>query len=210
MTRHERVDDSVRDGAEGYVFGSIEPGEAREFETHLSGCAACRAEVESVRSLAGELAGFAPEVEPPAGLFDRVRDRVRRERAGAATQVWKGWASDPEPAGGATFVFAEKGSFVPTAVPGVEVRRLFVDSANDRVTMLVRMAAGAAYPPHVHGGPEECLVLEGDLLVGSTRMRAGDYQRIGRGGVHGVQSTDAGCLLFIVSSLHDRLLESAP
>jgi len=40
-------------------------------------------------------------------------------------------------------------------------------------------------------------------------MRAGDYQRMERGATHLVQSTQAGCLLFIVSSLQDELLTGA-
>jgi len=39
-------------------------------------------------------------------------------------------------------------------------------------------------------------------------MHAGDYQRVEVGSEHPVQSTENGCLLFIVSSLHDELLES--
>jgi anti-sigma factor ChrR (cupin superfamily) len=80
-----------------------------------------------------------------------------------------------------------------------------MDSARDRMTCLVRMAAGTAYPRHIHAGPEECLVLEGELRVGDEMLRAGDYQRAAPGSHHPVQSTDRGCLLLIVSSLSDEL-----
>jgi quercetin dioxygenase-like cupin family protein len=74
--------------------------------------------------------------------------------------------------------------------------------------MLVRMEPGSSYPGHVHGGPEECYVISGDLRVGdSLHMRAGDYQRVAAGMTHPVQSTDEGCLLLITSSLHDELTE---
>jgi hypothetical protein len=54
-------------------------------------------------------------------------------------------------------------------------------------------------------------VLQGDLRVGPTlHMRAGDYQRVEKGHQHPVQSTDGGCLLFIVSSLHDELVVAGP
>ena len=42
----------------------------------------------------------------------------------------------------------------------------------------------------------------GDDIV----MHAGDYQRMGGGTVHPVQSTEGGCVLFIISSLHDELM----
>jgi len=52
-------------------------------------------------------------------------------------------------------------------------------------------------------------VLEGVLNVGDLRMKAGDHQRAAAGSAHVVQSTDSGCLLFIVSSLRDELLPGA-
>ena len=85
-------------------------------------------------------------------------------------------------------------------------RRLFVDDTSGRVTMMVRMAAGTSYPSHRHGGFEECFVLEGDLQVGSEMLHAGDYQRASAGSVHGVQSTERGCLLLLSSSPGDELL----
>ena len=103
------------------------------------------------------------------------------------------------------FVAAE-GPWEATAVPGIEARKLFVDEPNDRVTMLVRMAPGAAYPSHRHAGPEECYVLQGDLRTGDVVQHAGEYQRAAMGSVHPSQSTEGGCVLLIVSSLHDTLL----
>jgi anti-sigma factor ChrR (cupin superfamily) len=74
--------------------------------------------------------------------------------------------------------------------------------------MLVRMTEGASYPSHRHAAAEECLVLEGDLIVGEDVLRAGDFQRSEAGSVHPPQSTRAGCLLYILSSLEDELLEA--
>ena len=68
------------------------------------------------------------------------------------------------------------------------------------------MAAGSSYPGHLHGGVEECLVLEGDLQVEGEELRAGDYQRAEASSQHGTQWTKNGCLLLIVSSQHDALL----
>jgi hypothetical protein len=51
------------------------------------------------------------------------------------------------------------------------MRLLFVDRDHSRCTALVRMAAGATYSSHVHNGPEECFVLEGDLHVGDALLR---------------------------------------
>jgi quercetin dioxygenase-like cupin family protein len=42
--------------------------------------------------------------------------------------------------------------------------------------------------------------------VGDLVLRTGDYQCVPAGSVHGVQSTASGCLLLIVSSMHDELI----
>lgn len=87
------------------------------------------------------------------------------------------------------------------------MRRLFVDRAANRMTAMFKMAPGAAYVPHVHGGAEECYVLEGDLHVGDEiMMRAGDYQRAPAGSLHGVQRTEGGCTLLITCSLDDEVV----
>jgi anti-sigma factor ChrR (cupin superfamily) len=92
-------------------------------------------------------------------------------------------------------------------IPGVRAKRLYVDPQHDTVTMLIRMDPGASYLPHRHAGPEQCFVLEGDLRDGELVVRAGDFQCAAEGTVHGSQQTESGCLLLIVSSLRDELLD---
>lgn len=162
-------------------------------------------------------------VAPPAALRERVLATIANEALGQAkpvsgpevhkpsapgqhdVQVWKNWR---RPAGPVDFYLQREneGDWEATAVPGVEVKKLFVDQQRRYTTMLVRMAAGTAYPGHRHAGFEECYVLLGDLHVGDNVLHAGDYQRAEGGSIHGVQSTARGCLLFIVSSLEDELL----
>jgi anti-sigma factor ChrR (cupin superfamily) len=88
----------------------------------------------------------------------------------------------------------------------VFTKQLYVDPARDTVTMLVRMEPGSSYPPHRHGGPEECLVVEGDLRVGDVVLQAGDYQCAAGDSTHDVSTTVNGCILLIVSSQYDELL----
>jgi putative transcriptional regulator len=142
-----------------------------------------------------------PPASPPAGLKDRLMERIR---SGAAVQAWKQWR--PDSPDDNVIVRGGVSEWQPTAVEGVSVRRLFVDAAADRITMLVKMDAGTSYPAHRHGGVEECFVLEGDLYGPDFEMKAGDYQRLAGGSTHGVQGTRTGCLLFIVSSMNDDLL----
>jgi anti-sigma factor ChrR (cupin superfamily) len=206
-TRHDRLDDLARDRAAAYVLGSLSLEERAELEAHLRACDLCRREVESLESVLGDLAALAPAMSPPPALKERLLARVR-ESEPSVTQPWKQWLPATSEAG-LTLVRAGEGAWEPSGVDGVEIRRLFLDRENDRATMLVRMAPGTSYPAHVHGGAEECYVLQGDLDVAGTRMVAGDYQRATSGSLHGIQSTVGGCLLFIVSSLHDELSQEA-
>jgi putative transcriptional regulator len=191
--------------AELYALEALAPPERMAFERHLTACARCAAETRALSAVVADLGLAAPAVAPPAGLRQRLLAELAREGAGAGTQVWKSWR--PMPAAGAAHVVrAADSPWEATAIAGIEVRRLHADPANDRVTMLVRMAAGTAYPPHRHGGPEECFVLEGELQVGE-ELRS-DYQQMAAGEVHPLQSTATGCLLLISSSMRDELLEA--
>jgi anti-sigma factor ChrR (cupin superfamily) len=217
MNAHEFLDDDLRDLASLFVLGSVEPEAARGFRLHLAACDVCRAEVESLARTTARLTLAAPEIAPDPRLWTRVLERIRaRAPRGAAasrrpTQVWKSWTAaeetDAPPDDGLLRADASEADFEPTGIEGIEVRRLAVDRAKDQVTMLVRMAPGTAYPAHRHGGAEECFVVEGDLRVGDLHMRRGDFQRSESGTLHPIQSTDGGCVLLIVSSTRDELIE---
>ncbi len=225
MNWHEFLDDDLRDLAALYVLKSLGADAARRYRLHLPGCEVCRAEVDSLAHTAAQLTATVPEVAPPPELWNRVLDRIRDPgvpkpgpKATAAgvpdavrpNQVWKEWSTTGDvDAAGLQYVAGSGpgAAFESTGIEGIEVRRLGVDRAKDQVTMLVRMAAGTAYPAHRHGGAEECFVLQGDLHVGPLHMQGGDFQRAEAGSLHPTQFTDGGCLLLIVSSTTDELIE---
>ena len=206
MTQHTTLLDDDRERAALHAVGALERDAAILYATHLEVCEACRAEVESHRAAVCALGRSLEPVAPPPSVKTRLATAVRAELDAAAIQKWKQWT--PSAPGEAMTLVRGKDEWEATGVGGVEVRRLFVDKANDRLTMLVRMTAGTEYPAHRHAGVEECYVLEGDLYGTGWEMRAGDYQRLELGSVHGVQGTRGGCLLFIVSSMNDELLPS--
>lgn len=229
MNAHEFLDDDLREQAALFVLGSLAEDDARRWRLHIARCLACREEVLGLERISGELAILAPAVAPPPQLWQRVLERVRQlprpltsiqaltpmqalTPDATTGQVWKQWPAADAELGPFTYVDEDAGAFQPTSFPGISARRLFVDRERDRVTMLVRMEPGSAYPAHRHGGPEDCFVLQGDLEIaddsdaGEREMRAGDFVRSAPGSAHGVQSTRAGCLLFLVSSLNDELL----
>jgi quercetin dioxygenase-like cupin family protein len=173
-----------------YIAGALGDAERAAFEARLTagwpeGEEALRQLTEAVRILAAE----APPVDPPpwikASLLAAVGDTRAADRTAAARLA------------GIEFRFAEDGEFVRGSAPGVWVRMLHLDRRRRQFTCLVRLEPGASYPAHAHDGPEECLVLEGDVNVGGVRMRAGDYQRVEPGTDHGEQRSEGGALLYI-------------
>lgn len=212
----QKMDKNWRELASGYALGSLEPSERIAFEAQLAVDPALRAEVNALCEVVGEIGLTATPVTPSPQLWQKIRGGLGFSSAHDAlalgttkegvVQPWKEWPA-PAEAKGLLYVAAGSGEWEETAIAGVRVRKLFVDEANDRATMLVQMDAGTSYPGHRHAGAEECYVLAGDLIVGDRElvMKAGDYQRADSGSHHPVQWTENGCLLFIVSSLHDEL-----
>ena len=62
----------MRELTGAYVLGAITAEERAVFETHLTTCPECAAEVASMRAASGALAQAVPQVQPPAALRDRV------------------------------------------------------------------------------------------------------------------------------------------
>lgn len=195
-----------------YSLGELAAVDQKALELHLETCAVCREELARTEAALQALASSAPEVAPPAHLWARLEQRLERKggrsgspratEAPAGVDPWKRWAADPS--GTPVLVPSDRGAWEATSIDGIQARRLFVDEHSDRVTMLVRMRAGTAFPGHRHAGPEECYVLSGDLRFDEHVMRAGDYQFCPAGSSHSVQSTEEGCLLLLVSSQHDQ------
>lgn len=173
-------------------------------------CAICQEAERRVAAVFDDLLLVARPVAPRADVRDRVLRAIRGSAtpppappAPASIQVWNRW-----PATDSRFytLAADDGAWQDTAIAGIQARVLRVDEQRDEVTMLVRMAAGTAYPSHRHGGDEQCYVLQGDLQVEELQMHAGDYQFAPAGSIHGVQRTRGGCTLLLVSSRHDEIL----
>ena len=59
------------------------------------------------------------------------------------------------------------------------------------------MAPGATLPPREHITDEECLMLEGEVMVGDIRLSAGDYHFAQKGSQHGLATTQTGGLAFL-------------
>lgn len=216
-----RVEDAAELAAL-YLSGALEPQERVAFEAELAaGREAYRAELQRLQETVIALGDAAGAIDPPpsvrasilrhieAEATERKPVAAERDAAGidaSREQIWRKWESDPDR--DALFTLrAQEGSWEETGVAGVRVRRLFVDRESNRMTAMFKMEPGTSYPEHVHDGPEECYVLEGDLHVGDEFvMHKGDYQRATPQSEHGRQWTKGGCLLLVTCSLSDEMV----
>jgi hypothetical protein len=80
----DRDHTSYREEIGAYLLGALTDLERQAFEQHLSGCAACRAEIEELRPAADALPRFVEQVEPPASLKTSLMEIVEREAREAA------------------------------------------------------------------------------------------------------------------------------
>jgi len=82
-------------------------------------------------------------------------------------------------------------------MPGVDRRRLDrVAGENERVTTIVRYAAGSQFSSHVHGGGEEFIVIDGVFEDDYGAWPAGSYIRNPPQSKHTPGSQD-GCTIFV-------------
>ena len=123
----------------------------------------------------------------PAELSAERRGRLRRrvlERA-----------RDETPEGTRTLRAIESGWI--EIWPFVEVRELRRDERSGMHTSLLRMRPGAVIPAHRHEREEECIVLEGEVQIGTHTLAAGDVHIAAAGSWHEQVSTRKGVLVLL-------------
>ncbi len=92
---------------------------------------------------------------------------------------------------------AAETSWLESPAEGVSRLRLeLIGTGRPRLTTLVRFAPGSVFPPHVHDGGEEFLVLDGTFSDARGDYPAGSYVRNPPGTHHAPGSRD-GCVLFV-------------
>jgi hypothetical protein len=80
----------MRSRLEPYADAALPAGSARRLEAHLSGCAACRAQVQEAQRLRGLLQASAADVPAPdwSVFWSGVSARIARERPAPVRDPW--------------------------------------------------------------------------------------------------------------------------
>jgi hypothetical protein len=167
--------------AAAYALGIMRGAARAAIEARISSDPALRAKIKLWQEnfVAVDLA--AERQVPPAGLFKTILDAIgagENELPGTQTRR------------------AGTGAWTEMS-PGVTYTVLFEDPVAKRRSILVRALPGSNYGAHFHAeGHEECLVLEGDLIMGDLKLLRGDFHVASKGSTHPAATTRSGCVLY--------------
>lgn len=89
--------------------------------------------------------------------------------------------------------------------PGIRCKLLSTNTQHDRLSMLVTLAPGVAYPAHIHAGVEELHLLDGELWIDDRLLYAGDYYRAEPGSRDTRVWSATGCTCALMTSMLDVL-----
>jgi anti-sigma factor ChrR (cupin superfamily) len=175
-----------------YALQALPPSEVAVVGAHIAGCAECRQEMETLRPVIHAFVAWPTDVlRPSTSLRERLAQRIAAETGGEPVPPSPERWTEPE--------WRE-------AAPGISCKLLATDVDRNRVSMLVRLAPGAEYPPHRHTGLEELHLLHGELMIDDRKLYPGDYNRAEPGSVDRRVWSETGCTCVLVTSDRDLLL----
>jgi anti-sigma factor ChrR (cupin superfamily) len=175
-----------------YALQALAPSEATVVGAHIPACAECRQELETLRPIIDAFVSWPTDVLRPSGsLWERLTQRISEETGGEPVALSPTRWTEPE-------------WILPG--PGISCKVLATDTEKNCVSMLVRLAPGAEYPPHRHADVEELHLLHGELIIGDRTLYPGAYHRSEAGSVDHHVWSETGCTCVLLTSTHDTLL----
>ena len=173
-----------------YVLGTLAADEARNLESHIASCETCRGELIALRPVVDSSVAWPTAVlRPRATLWDQLVTRIAEtdgELRAAPPSQWR----EPD---------------WEEVAPGISCKMLSSDLQRDRVSMLVRLAPGAEYPPHRHAATEELHLLEGELWINDRKLFPGDYNSAEAGTADRRVWSETGCTCLLITSPSDSI-----
>ena len=136
---------------------------------------------QSVADYMAEAVRAAP-LDPMAERFmkSRLLTRVRDLERGAVTNT----------------VRPDQGEWEKFS-PRIKMKVLRREADGSSMSYLLKLEPGAFLVPHKHAIDEECVVLEGEVMIGSELVGPGSYHLAPRGMVHQPIRSEHGAILFI-------------
>ncbi len=153
----------------------------------------------------GDLAASLQQESTLAALIGYTVDPLDPDPS-LKQRIWNRIEQDPTPPAVMEALRAQNWIWQPHPVAGVEIAPLSVDPSSKELISLFRADGPTDYPRHRHVGPEEILVLRGDLQVGDLDLREGDFIRSDIGSQH-PHATRQGCLCLVRSCPEDPFLD---
>lgn len=174
-----------------FALQAVPPHEAVALEAHVAKCADCRKELDSLRSVVETFVAWPTDVlRPSRALWSRLAERIAAETGESPdVPVRSSWL-EPE---------------WEEVAPGITCKLLATSTEPARVSMLVRLAPGGAYPPHRHAGTEELHLLDGELFIEDRKLLPGDYNRGEAGASDQFVWSGTGCTCVLITSTRDVL-----
>ena len=175
-----------------YALQVLPAGDLREIQAHIASCSDCQHEAESLRPVLNQFVSWPTDLlRPTTSLQARLALRIAEETGEPLMLPSASNWSEPE---------------WEQVAPGIECKLLATDTETHRVSMLVRLAPGASYPPHTHAGVEELHLLDGELWIDERKLFPGDYSygAPGEGDEHVWSET--GCTCVLITSIDDVLI----
>jgi quercetin dioxygenase-like cupin family protein len=113
-----------------------------------------------------------------------------------------------EPPANTFTIRADQGEWISIG-PGVEMKMLRIDRERNNQTVMFRMQPGSQIVPHRHTQEEECLVLEGEIMIGEYRIGPGDMHIAMPGARHPALLAPRGALVCIRSEIPPQSFQIA-
>lgn len=174
-----------------YALQVLPADEIAAAEAHIAACPECRRELESLRSVIDRFVSWPTDVlRPTRSLQSRLALRIAEETGAEPVPPPAPQWSEPE---------------WEHVAPGIECKLLAADTERHLISMLVRLAPGASYPPHTHAGVEELHLLDGELWIDERKLMPGDYNYGPPGASDERVWSETGCTCVLVTSTRDVL-----
>lgn len=183
-----------------YVLGDLSGTETAEFEQQLSVNSALAALVRDLSNTGEQLARLVPEVAPPLHLKARILEEIDKQSRPEKPAI---------PAGLAFAKAADDTGWKALPIPGAYLKLLSYEPTRGYAVLLGKLGPGVRYPAHINAGPEDFMILTGDLHVSGQRLGPGDFHHADGGSQHEENFSVEGCTLMAVLTVDDPLVQFA-